>query len=193
MKKGVTILLLCLLVYNAIGYYLYYEYRQSQARLQLRANLDRSSSSLSQQAADQQVADGNWVVFPIAIRLYHQLDRGLEAIEGEFVHQGRVYEKAMRSIRNDTLYLYCVNNRAQDRVHSDLSDHVKTHLADVASSHKDKSAKTVKVSLLQEYLPVQRHGLQVPAFSVSVSSVPTGKVPLTFRSLDTDYPPPRTA
>ncbi len=193
MKQGLSILLLCLLVYNAIGYYLYFEYRQTQARVQLRQQLQTRNVFLTQQEADQKVQQGKWVLFSIPITLYHQSDRAVEPTEGEFLFQNKVYEKAMRSIRNDTLYVYCVNNQVQEQVRSDLSAHVKTHLLDSQTPQKDKAQKATKLSLVQEYLPVEKHALLLPSFVVVETHGFQTSFSLVARPWDTPFYPPQQA
>jgi hypothetical protein len=176
-----------------MGYYLYYEYRQTQARSHLRDLLDQHTSAFSEQKVKQKVASGQWVAFQIPITLYHQLDRDLEPTEGEFLYQDQVYEKAMRSIRNDTLYIYCVNNVQKDQVRQDLSDHVKTHIVDFTGNATEKSQKTVKLSFVQEYLSVERPALADRGFVLLNPSISTPYFSLTFRPLDVPFTPPRQA
>ncbi|MDJ1495144.1 hypothetical protein QNI19_19550 [Cytophagaceae bacterium DM2B3-1] len=152
MKRPISILLLGLLLYNTIGYYLYYEYAQVQARLHLRTVLESKGQGVYS-SMENSKDNENWIVFRIPIELYHQIDRDLEPVEGEFRYQDKIYEKALRRIHNDTLYLYCINNQAKEQVQDDLSKHVKTHVVDYTDTHTSKNHKITKL-VLQEYLPL---------------------------------------
>ncbi|MDJ1485509.1 hypothetical protein QNI16_33775 [Cytophagaceae bacterium YF14B1] len=191
MKKVIAILLLGLLLYNTMGYYVYYTYRQSMARTQLRLFLDSNSLALSQAEVDAKVHNQQWIRFSIPIDLYHQLDHSLEPVEGEFSYQGRIYEKVMRSIQNDTLYLYCVNNRTQEQIQNDLSNHIKTHIADSAGPQTEKTQKHLKFSLTQEYLPLWETLFCFYACNLSSPYPAMTKIDFSSHYLDIASPPPR--
>ena len=107
---------------------------------------------LRQAIATRTQPDQDWFVIAIPIVLYHQLDRDFEIVEGEFSYQGKVFEKAMQRIQNDTLYVYCVNNFKQEKVRADLSDHLKSHIADFSGNTHKKSESQLKSFLKSYYL-----------------------------------------
>ena len=174
-----------------MGYYLHYEYRQVQARRQLREYLDKNHQTLLQEAVDEGVKTGQWVRFAVPLEFYHQTDRSLMPTEGEFRVGGKVYEKAMSGIRNDTMYVYCINNRMQEQVQRNLSDHIKTHLVDYTGTPPEKNQKTLKFSLLQEYLPTQATGLPINHSFVRVSHPVGNSSSFSSRATETAVPPPR--
>ncbi|MDJ1506877.1 hypothetical protein [Xanthocytophaga agilis] len=188
MKRTVSIGLLCLLLFNTIGYSILFFQQQRQARQQLRNILDTNIShsvSLSENNPD-------WVVFKMPIGLYHQPDKAPIAVEGEFEHQGKIYEKAFMSIKNDTIIVYCVNNKQQEKVKQNMSDHAKTLAMDYSHTDSGKAQKNIK-SFAPEYLPVT-----VLTLSHSIIEQ-TQKVqepsPSSIQSiyLEAIYPPPRQA
>jgi hypothetical protein len=142
LKRIVSIFLLALLLYHTIGYFLFFQLRHSHIRKELRQVIETKTHP-----------EQDWVVIAVPITLYHQLDRDFEIAEGEFSYQGKVYEKAMQRVRNDTLFVYCVNNRKQEKVKADLSEHLKTHVADVGGAVPKKSESLQKSFSKPYYLP----------------------------------------
>ncbi len=146
---------------------------------------------LRQAIATRTQPDHDWFVIAIPIVLYHQLDRDFEIVEGEFSYQGKVYEKAMQRIQNDTLYVYCVNNFKQEKVRADLSDHLKSHIADCSGSTHKKSESQLKSFLKSYYLS---QGAFVFRWLADASSPSFGKPVLSetiYQSPEVYTPPPQ--
>ncbi|MDJ1485632.1 hypothetical protein QNI16_34395 [Cytophagaceae bacterium YF14B1] len=188
MKRTVSIGLLCLLLFNTIGYSVLFFQQQRQARQQLRHTLDTHlshPSSLSENNPD-------WVVFRMPIGLYHQPDKEPVAVEGEFEHQGKIYEKAFMGIKNDTIIIYCVNNKQQERVKQDMSDHAKTLAMDYSHTDSGKTQKNIK-SFTPEYLPVTI--LTLSHSIIEQTQKVQDSYPSSIQSvyLEAIYPPPRQA
>ncbi len=142
MKRIVSIFLLALLLYHTIGYFFLFQLRKTHIRQELRQAIETKTHP-----------ERDWLVIAVPITLYHQLDRDFETAEGEFSYQGKVYEKAMQRIQNDTLFVYCVNNLKQEKVKADLSEHLKAHVADMGGSTHKKSESLQKSFAKQYYLP----------------------------------------
>ena len=87
------------------------------------------------------ILDTEMLIFKIPIDFYHQPDRkGFEDVHGEFQHEGKFFEMVKQKLENDTLYVYCIDNKAKQSVVSDVSEHTKLHLKDT-KNHTDKKQK----------------------------------------------------
>jgi hypothetical protein len=153
LKRLISIGLLTVLLYNTVGYHAYFLLRQRQARDQVRTLLDARIPSANRNDGLGGIQQGNWVVFRIPLQLYHQPNRQPIPVEGEFEYQNKIYEKALMGIENDTVLLYCVNNKGQEKVRRQLSDHAKALAADFPTDRSDKAQK-MPDSFLKEYLSV---------------------------------------
>jgi hypothetical protein len=98
LKKTVSILLLLVLVYNMMGYYFFVAIRQAEVKTEI---LQRKDS----------IPDQDLLVFEVPVTLYHQTNRGMETVSGDFEHDGRIYEMVRQKLENDTLYVYCYNSQ----------------------------------------------------------------------------------
>ena len=142
MKRITSIVLLILILHNAVGYYFFHALRQMEVKRELARAIDRNA-----------IPDSELLVFKVPVTLYHQLDRqDFERAEGDFKHEGRFYEMVKRKLQNETLHVYCYDNRARAQLFDDLSAHTKTHVADFKGKPIDKHEKSV-LSFIKEYLP----------------------------------------
>ena len=100
------------------------------------------------------ISDTEMLVFKVPIDFYHQTNRkGFEDIQGEFQYEGKFYEMVKQKLESDTLYVYCVDNKAKQSVVSDVSEHTKVHLNNT-KAHSDKKQKT-PTNLIKEYLTLK--------------------------------------
>lgn len=191
MKRFISIGLLSLLLYNTVGYYAFFMFRQRQAREHVRTLLDKTPSLHQSSTAVGGVQQGNWVVFRIPLQLYHQIDRQPIPVEGEFKYQGKIYEKALLGIENDTVLLYCVNNKRQEQVQQQRSDHAKALAADFPDNQAGKSQKLLN-PFVKEYLSIASCGLTPPVFVLaSPSAHPLYHATACSLALPIPTPPPR--
>ncbi|MDJ1499078.1 hypothetical protein [Xanthocytophaga agilis] len=141
MKKIVSIFLLYLLLYHTVGYHLFLHFRQQKIRSELRTILLTNHQP-----------EKDWFIVSVPITVYHQIDRDFEHTEGEFVYRGKVYEKALQRIKNDTLFLYCVNNKQQEQVKKELSDYLMKYVIDSKQETKKHAHELNKVYEKSYYL-----------------------------------------
>ncbi|MBC8111847.1 MAG: hypothetical protein H7Y04_12370 [Verrucomicrobia bacterium] len=142
MKRIVSILLLLVLCYNMVGYYFVYSFRQLEVKEQVLQSL-------------AQKADQEFVIIKIRIPAYYVVDKpDFESISGEFMYEGKMYEKVKQKIENYTLHIYCVHNKLKDKLLTELSAHNQEQFADFTGGLADKSEKLFK-NFLKEYLPFQ--------------------------------------
>ncbi len=140
LKKIIPICLLIILLHNMLGYYFLMVLKEAEINRNLSLNL---------QSGD--IPDNELLVFPVPIDFYHQPDRkGFEAVEGEFRFEGKFYKMVKQKLENDTLFVYCYNNKEKQKIFSDVSEHTKDNLAG-ANRQEDKKTG-LHLLLIKEYL-----------------------------------------
>lgn len=100
-------------------------------------------------AIDSEGFSGSDVItikFPIALP-YMADQTDFERVSGKFEYQGDVYRLIKQKYAKDCLTIVCVKDDGQKKIDRVLTDYVKT----VADDHKSLN---LKVSLLNEYLPI---------------------------------------
>ncbi|MDJ1506166.1 hypothetical protein [Xanthocytophaga agilis] len=147
MKRLVSICLLFLLLYHSIGYFLLFEWKKTEARTALHESVQ------DQSIQGNTLPQKDWLIFKVPIGWYHQTNRGFEKVNGELTHRGKIYEKVIQRIVNDTLFVYCVNNIKQEKVLDDLQTHLKTHVLDLSKKDTKQSSSPIKSFFKQVYLP----------------------------------------
>ena len=100
MRKTAAILLLMLIVFNTIGYKLWFNYAMQKADIALEASLDKNNFNLQD-------------LFTLKIPLnlpYQNIGSSFERIDGEITVNGESYKYVQRKVQNDTLYLQCIKH-----------------------------------------------------------------------------------
>ena len=178
MKKLVSILLLVLLVYNMAGYYVFVAVQQADVQQELHRTKQHFSVE-------------ELLVFKVPVPLYHQNNRGLETAEGRFEHQGHFYEMVKQKLEDDTLYIYCYNDKKTQQLVADLSHHTRNHLTD-AKGEAGKNENLLK-TFIREYLPFSEITFAFLPFATeqkfTVCAIPV----LPSATPDIASPPPRQA
>jgi hypothetical protein len=142
LKKLVTILMLTLLLYNAVGYYFVFQYQHQKAEEEFQEYL---SSSI--------ISDDDLTIFKVPVEEYAaKQTNGFDRVEGDFEQNGKFYEIVKQRLENDTIFIYCLNNEKEEALYAQLTDHINTHIVD-GKTTKNKKSEVSSNSLLKEYLP----------------------------------------
>lgn len=139
MKKLFAITLLVLFVFQFVGYYFIYVGLRYQAKSELMARLDTRDYSSEET-----------VTLKIPFTLPYWADsRGYERVNGEFQYQGQFYHLVEQKLEKDTLYVVCIKNASESRLHEAMTDYVKL-TNDIPAS----SQKNVKLfgSMMKDYV-----------------------------------------
>jgi len=116
MKKIVSILLVALLLFNALGYYGLFMGLTYQNKQSLIQRFDGNTYN---------EAEAVTIKIPIAIP-YAVDSKDYERVDGEFEHQGEFYHMVKQRLSQDTLYIVCVKDNTSKRIHQALEEYVKT-------------------------------------------------------------------
>ena len=139
MKKVVSILLVALLLFNALGYYGLFVGLQYQNKKQLIQRFD---------GADYDESDEVTIKVPITVP-YATESEDFQRVDGEFQHEGEFYHMVKQRLSHDTLYIVCVKDRTTKRIHQALSDYVKTFTDKPVDA---KSSAKVLSTFIKEYV-----------------------------------------
>jgi hypothetical protein len=176
------------MVFNSGGYYFWH--LKQTARIQ--------SFVQQRSLADIPVADLKIIKIPAA--LYTRVsDTEMEEIEGTVTDNGKTYQFIRRQIQNDTLILYCVNDKVQDQMNGFLNEYVQTYLADDSDApQKSGQSKLVKPSLLKDFIPTKPAALPLATDMPTFGNVKTQISRTGSTLLSSDYiacvsPPPELA
>jgi len=97
------------------------------------------------------ISEKDLMVFKIPITLPYQSDRDVERVKGNFEYEGRFYEMVKKQLKNDTLYVYCINNLAQERLKADLSKHTATQLGNTKDSTSQQTTEKIIKQVIKDY------------------------------------------
>ncbi|MEO7990347.1 MAG: hypothetical protein ABI663_12450 [Chryseolinea sp.] len=150
MKKLIAIFLVCLLLFNALGFvglFMGLHYKTSQDLVQRLDNRDYSDSETVT------------LKVPMAIP-YHIDSEEFERVDGEIEHQGEFYRLVKQKLVKDTLYIVCIKDMASKRLKQALADYVKT-FTDKPSNSNHQSIN-ITSTFIKDYI--------AQSFSVEFSS-----------------------
>ena len=138
-RKLAAILLLCLFVFNTIGY-----------RLLVTVAIDKADESLEQSLDNKTYDDGDIFLVKLAMSLPYQTTRSVnyDRVDGEVNVNGEIYRYVQRKVDNDTLYLQCIRHTEKTAIQQKANDYFgKT--ADVAanSANSKKGANNHTITI----------------------------------------------
>ena len=179
LKKAVTIFLVSLLLFNALGFYGLLKGLQYKNTLDLVKRLD-----------NEQYSKDETITVKVPFTVPYQLNTNdYERVDGQIQVEGEFYRLVEQKLSRDTLYIVCIKDQASNRIMQALEDYVKT-FTDQPSQAKN-SGKSF-ISFIKDFLPT----------SILVSSISDGwnstvvQIPftedLTSRSLAVFTPPPQS-
>lgn len=141
LRKIVSIAVLLPFLYNLFGYYFVFTYRQTEVRREVESRI-----------AAGKIAEEDLVVLKMSVSVYVQTpNTEFQPIGGSFTYEGKEYEMVKQRIFQDTLYVYCTQNKLHEALVSDLSQHIGRSLSDTGNS-QDPGNQLIKL-IVKDYLP----------------------------------------
>jgi len=132
-KKIVSILLIFLLLFNALGFYGLFIGLRYKSKLDLVRRLDK-----------QQYSEDETITLKIPISIPYQMGTEYERIDGEIEHHGEFYRMVKQKLESDTLYIVCIKDHESKRIKQALTDYVKTFTDEpVDAKHNGKNITEV--------------------------------------------------
>ncbi len=183
LKRAISLLLLSLFLYNMVGYYTLFFIQQVNIKQDITQTIEQGN-----------ISEEDLIVFSIPITLPYQSERDFERIEGDFEYEGKQYEMVKKRLKNDTLYVYCLNNVAQERLKAKLSKHTAAHVGDPAGSNTSKSAEKIIKQIIKDYLSQPADIFSAHLQNSALLTTPTHYLMhVSSSALRIPSPPPKTA
>lgn len=151
LKRIVSIFLVFLLLFNALGFYGLLQGLHYKTTLDLVHRLDNDLYS-----------EDETLTLKVPITIPYQLDsEDYERVDGEIEYEGEVYRLVKQKLESDTLFIVCIKDHAGKRIKQALADYVKTFTD--KPFHAKQTGK-IFTSIIKDFLPT----------SISLSSAATG-------------------
>jgi hypothetical protein len=143
-KQFASAILMCILLFNLVGYRFVTDYMQQRSNAQLEARLNSNQYNESQ-----------LIELKIPIHLPYQTSWAeFERYDGEVQLNGILYKYVKRKVTNDTLVLLCIPNHQKMNLQTAKNDFFKNtnDLAQNNNSKKSDNSKTISFKkLMSEY------------------------------------------
>jgi len=139
LKKAFSITLLALFLFQFVGYYFVYIGLRYRAQSEMLVRLDAGNYSKEET-----------VTLKIPFTLPYWMDsREYERVNGEFQYQGEFYQLVEQKLEKDTLYVICIRDVREKKLHEVMTDYVK-----LTNDLPTSSQKTLKLlsSLMKDYV-----------------------------------------
>lgn len=140
MKKGISILLLLVFLFNMVGYKLFFFYMEEAADRCVEARLDMLSDG------DKQLIE---VKIPINLP-YHTNWKDFERVDGEVAFKGAIYKFVKRKVYRDTLILLCIDYKEKLNIQKSSEDYFKLINDLTAETSNKLTVKQVKTDYYEE-------------------------------------------
>lgn len=134
MRKLAAILLICLLLFNFIGYKLFYGYLSKVENEKITLQIDQ-----------EEYDDSDLIEVKIPINLPYQNNWiTFERYDGEISVDGKEYKYVKRKIENDTLTILCLPFDQHDKLKSNQLGYLKS-TNDIAGTSTDQGKKSTEI------------------------------------------------
>ena len=175
LKKFVSIFLSVLILYNILGYIVVFQsYRFSirrEVKRKIKNALPESELIVIRLTAEDMLNGKN---------AYKKIDKN------EFRLSGKLYDIVRRSTKGDTTLFYCINDKQEEQLFSNLDAHIKRHL-DNSGPTRQRSDLLIKIIVKQALL--NHYTFQLPdvySYAYDVANIPLPE----FSLPDIPAPPP---
>jgi hypothetical protein len=161
-----------------MGHYVVFAFQQAELQAEYR-NLKNK------------ISNDNLIVFKVPVLLYHQADRELEPVEGQFEHKDTLFQMVKQRLQNDTLYVYCHKQKKTQIIHSDLAHNLKERLLDI-KNHSGYPKNPLK-KFVKKFVPFTDFAISMVSTSYTQEQQMIAAAVVIFSSIkpDIDAPPPQ--
>ena len=140
MKKGASIFLLLVFLFNIIGYKAFFFYLEQQADIRIESKIQLLNEF-----------DDRLITIKIPINLPYQTDwREFESIDGEMSFKGKTYKYVKRKVLRDTLILLCIDHTEKFQIEKKSADYFQKVNDITTETSKKPVLKQVKTDYYQE-------------------------------------------
>lgn len=140
MKKGFSIILLAVFLFNVVGYYGIYLTMLRKAHLAVNEQIDNN-----------QFSEDQTITLKIPISLPYTIsDNNYERVHGDFELRGEFYKLVKQKYQNDTLFIVCLKNVEKKKAFKVFSDLIK--ISTDQHSTSNSNLKSV-INFIKDYSP----------------------------------------
>ena len=179
LKKIISIFLVFLLLFNALGFFGLLEGLLYKSKLDLVQRLD-----------NQQYSEDETIMIKVPLALPYHLDsHEYERVDGEIEYNSEFYRLVKQKLERDTLFIVCIKDQESKRIKQALTDYVKTFTdKPVDAKHHGK----IFTGFIKDFLPST---IEISSASYGWNYTVTKASPteiLKDRSLTVFSPPPQS-
>ena len=138
LKRIVSILLVALLLFNALGFYGLLAGLKYKSTLELVHRLD-----------NQQYSKAETFTIAVPIAIPYQQSSEYARVDGEIEHNGEFYRLVKQKFANDTLFIVCIKDHESKRIKQALTDYVKTFTDKPADA---KNTSSTAITFIKDFL-----------------------------------------
>lgn len=136
MKKAASILLLCIFLFNAVGYIVVFKIAQLEARKEIKIKIklglpDRELTAIEFKKDNLETI--HWV-----------------KENKEFYYQGKLYDVVKKNEKETSIVFYCIDDKKEHALFASLDKHVDTFISSQYSK-KSSSSKKLNEHVLKIY------------------------------------------
>ena len=142
MKKGLSIVLLIIFLFNVGGYYIVFWGLHFQLDQQLTSRLD---ANLYDPAETVELRIPIGLPYPIH-------SEGFQRVDGRFEHNGEFFKLIKHKLQNDTLYIVCIRDRDTRQLVSTMNNYVQQTLG-IMNTNPDQKALNYFSKLIKDFFP----------------------------------------
>ncbi|HEY9045847.1 MAG TPA: hypothetical protein VIN08_08125 [Ohtaekwangia sp.] len=117
MKRFIAISFLLVFLFNVIGYYGLFWLTREHLRANMQQQLD---------AGNYAEHEAVTLKIPLSLPYPLQHENQYERINGGFEHAGAFYKLVKQKLVNDTLYIVCIPDHQERKLHTAITDFVKS-------------------------------------------------------------------
>lgn len=144
LKKGLSILLAGLFLFNCFGYRLVISYFEVKADQQLENQLDNENYDESQLVS---------LKVPVTYLPYYNNSKTFERVDGQIEIHGTLFKYVKRRIYNDSLELLCIPNATAMKFQSTRNEMFR-FVNDLQTGKKsDSHSHGIKIPTISDYIP----------------------------------------
>jgi hypothetical protein len=174
MKKAFSYALLGLLLLNVMGYYGIFVGLKYRNTAQITERIDATAYNESEAIT---------LKLPLSIPYYGSTE--YERVNGEIEHNGEFYRLVKQKFENDTLFIVCIRDIQNKKIHKALSKYVGSF-----SEQSSSNEITTVPSFIKDYAPSSFSlGIASEGWSLGINYC-TAEISIFSLCLSTQYPPP---
>ena len=181
MKKGLSILLLIIFLFNVGGYYIVFWGLSFRLDRQLAYRLDNNLYD------EKETIE---IKIPLSLP-YPVHSDGFQRLDGRFEHNGQFFKLIKQKLHNDTLYVVCIRDQGTHELARTLQEYVD-QTTGLTGTNANQKALNYLSKLIKDFFPRDEDAIVSHNESVVVLSYVQKTETFIEPALPVHAPPPRS-